>query len=622
MSGKDANPKGARDIKVFNDQCLPLYFSGATKYFLVTDNSNTETTTWNQADDPYKNGHSSDFYFTEVVSFDPTKVFEYSDAPQDGEFAENTYWYYLTLRNKYATFSESDNHVNLTSTSSLDKGSLWAFVKTADGTIEIYNALTGANKVLASDKPQTNDNGTGGDETEPTMVDKNDLGEKCGTWTINPGENLFYLKRSADTEEYYLNERTGILAFWSNSASASNEGSQFRVETFNLEKAIEEVRTNQEAVNGAVGTLTSSSYEAFKNALSKNTLEGLFEALTIRDKTGEKVQLDINKYYRIKSTSNEKYIGLRNTGFLLNEDNSSTNANLIIKFEPVSGKENTYYLKMQNEYVGDIKKASYEIGFEGKVLTISDTETYTFKKGEYQLEYNNGIGKIALKNVNTDVQTYTYIHQGGTGIVAWDNIPAASWWYIIEAPSIEKEITAAEYATIKYPFAVQLQDEVTAYTATVAGDKAKLSPVDGNIVPANSPVILKGAAKTYTLTITKNNDEALTSDLEGTLLPQTIDATTAYVLAKPEAKEVGFYLLESGEGANRTIGANKAYLTVTNPAGIKAFTFDFGGTTGIENTEAVTEETEEYYDLQGRRVMNPTKGIYVTKSGKKVLFTK
>ena len=29
---------------------------------------------------------------------------------------------------------------------------------------------------------------------------------------------------------------------------------------------------------------------------------------------------------------------------------------------------------------------------------------------------------------------------------------------------------------------------------------------------------------------------------------------------------------------------------------------------------------EEFFDLQGRRVMKPSKGIFVTKSGKKVLF--
>ena len=36
--------------------------------------------------------------------------------------------------------------------------------------------------------------------------------------------------------------------------------------------------------------------------------------------------------------------------------------------------------------------------------------------------------------------------------------------------------------------------------------------------------------------------------------------------------------------------------------------------------QSTLNENEEYYDLQGRRVKNPTKGIYITKSGKKVLF--
>ena len=189
------------------------------------------------------------------------------------------------------------------------------------------------------------------------------------------------------------------------------------------------------------------------------------------------------------------------------------------------------------------------------------------------------------------------------------------------AENIELTITDAGYATINYPFAVELPDGLTAYTGgTISDNQIVLNAVEGRIIPANSPVILAGEAGTYTLTILpENTDAALASSLQGTLLPQTIDeTTTAYVLAKPvTATEVGFYKLND---TDRTIGANKAYLTVA-AASIKAFTFDFGGTTGIEKTEAVTE-AEEYYDLQGRRVMNPTKGIYVTKSGKKVLFTK
>lgn len=37
-------------------------------------------------------------------------------------------------------------------------------------------------------------------------------------------------------------------------------------------------------------------------------------------------------------------------------------------------------------------------------------------------------------------------------------------------------------------------------------------------------------------------------------------------------------------------------------------------------TQPTNDEPEEYYDLQGRRVLHPQKGFYITKSGKKVII--
>lgn len=56
-------------------------------------------------------------------------------------------------------------------------------------------------------------------------------------------------------------------------------------------------------------------------------------------------------------------------------------------------------------------------------------------------------------------------------------------------------------------------------------------------------------------------------------------------------------------------------------SGVRSITIG-GPTTGIEDTVTEGVTAEEYYDLQGRRVLNPVKGIYVTKSGKKVIFNK
>ena len=41
---------------------------------------------------------------------------------------------------------------------------------------------------------------------------------------------------------------------------------------------------------------------------------------------------------------------------------------------------------------------------------------------------------------------------------------------------------------------------------------------------------------------------------------------------------------------------------------------------GITPVQTVNQKTETYYDLAGRRVLHPTKGIYVTGSGRKVMF--
>ena len=92
----------------------------------------------------------------------------------------------------------------------------------------------------------------------------------------------------------------------------------------------------------------------------------------------------------------------------------------------------------------------------------------------------------------------------------------------------------------------------------------------------------------------------------------------AYVLNKKNGV-VGFYKLS----ASGTIGANKAYLTYTPSASAPAREFfGFSETTGIEMPKAeVVENDAEVYDLQGRRVQNPTKGLYIV-NGKKVFINK
>ena len=97
------------------------------------------------------------------------------------------------------------------------------------------------------------------------------------------------------------------------------------------------------------------------------------------------------------------------------------------------------------------------------------------------------------------------------------------------------------------------------------------------------------------------------------------DPSTTYVL-NTGSQGVGFYKLASG----KTIGLGKAYLTYSGGGAAAArgyFLFD--ETTGIEMPTAEGNGDAEavVYDLQGRRVLNPTKGLYIV-NGKKVFINK
>lgn len=155
----------------------------------------------------------------------------------------------------------------------------------------------------------------------------------------------------------------------------------------------------------------------------------------------------------------------------------------------------------------------------------------------------------------------------------------------------------------------------TVFKAALTGSQLTMTEVANREIPAGKAVILKSTAATITLT-----PATTTATLEGNQLVGTATAITnpgnAYVLSKG-AKGVGFYKLTSGG----TIGANKAYLTYS--AGAREF-FLFDETTGIISVNGsglMVNGSDGCYDLQGRRVQNPVKGLYIV-NGKKVFINK
>ena len=90
---------------------------------------------------------------------------------------------------------------------------------------------------------------------------------------------------------------------------------------------------------------------------------------------------------------------------------------------------------------------------------------------------------------------------------------------------------------------------------------------------------------------------------------------------------MNFIILSGGKfclvnSSGSSVPAGKAYLLATNVDGsANELTFNLeeeGNVTGIKSIENAQKNDGVYYDLSGRSISNPTKGLYIV-NGKKVI---
>lgn len=152
----------------------------------------------------------------------------------------------------------------------------------------------------------------------------------------------------------------------------------------------------------------------------------------------------------------------------------------------------------------------------------------------------------------------------------------------------------------------------------------------GKIIPKKTGFILQGPANStvvYQANVTGTEENVADNYLVGTATEQELSGAgyKYYVLANGD-QGMGFYSQGTRGGASIKPGAHHAGLRL--PAAIaraKSFTVDFESArqeaeaTGISTIEPTKQpHADVIYDLQGRRVVNPTHGIYII-NGKKVI---
>ena len=288
-----------------------------------------------------------------------------------------------------------------------------------------------------------------------------------------------------------------------------------------------------------------------------------------------------------------------------------------------------------------------------KITVANKAYDPTNPTGTSHNEYDGALPKFDFVNNNTTDQWFGAELPVVKDAAMWILEKVDDTNYFGVKPSTNMRGRDGKYYTTLYvDFPFQIKGDVKAYTIEGVEAKnadgyyfAKVKKLaqQGDVVPAQTAVVLEcnstNPADNQLLPTGDETPETSNNRLCGTFFGSAINGLTvkdgagndynvthdnirAFNINTADSRNpIGFYKVKSNV---TNIPGNKAFLVLTNAeAQAKGFVLEFedGGTTGIETIENSKYSTEDgvYYDLQGRRVENPTRGVYIV-NGKKVVI--
>lgn len=271
---------------------------------------------------------------------------------------------------------------------------------------------------------------------------------------------------------------------------------------------------------------------------------------------------------------------------------------------------------------------SFYVEFEYKADAAADAYTQT------QLEENSGyksnkcVGEGESKSdisFTTDWKSITKTVTIENDMDGWRSIAfclnkskSANKYYfrniVLQVPeltsaAIDFSVGSAGWATYSSAYNVSLGSD-KGYAAKAHGSYVELIPVTE--VPANNAVLIEGAGK-HTFNVIASAAEIADNDLQISDGNTVGDGSTIYALGK-KGGVVGFMKVANGV----TIPEGKAYLVIGGGGAREFIGFD-DETTGIESVKQQAKADNQYFNLAGQRVAQPTKGLYIV-NGKKVIL--
>jgi len=185
-----------------------------------------------------------------------------------------------------------------------------------------------------------------------------------------------------------------------------------------------------------------------------------------------------------------------------------------------------------------------------------------------------------------------------------------------EVESVPVHLNSAGLATFVPAYDMVVPDGVEIYVASqydTAHQRINLSQVQGNVIPADTPVLLYGAVSTtIQLTYSDVEDGAPTVSVnafQGRFVPSAV----------PAGQEGR--VLNEGEFVTVNppfVRGMRAFVSAAPSAGTRT-ALAFPGVTAVESVKTASEAEAPIYDLSGRRVTKPVAGQIYVQNGKKFL---
>lgn len=360
-----------------------------------------------------------------------------------------------------------------------------------------------------------------------------------------------------------------------------------------------------------VGMLAPGATEAIDKAISDyqaNPSKDAYEAINASIQNAPTISIEAGKWYKMSCAGRQNgtlFLHPESNRFTAELSNNQANADQLFTFVP-SETENVYYIYNGNYglYLGPLGNR------ETQPAVTADVET----AGTWSITARNtGLSSLISEN---RTGSYPGLHLAGDcdRLVPWTATAEASLWRIEPVETYPVVVPESGYATLSLPFGVALTEGVKAYAVTDFGSVEDneclyIEEVEDFVT---CPVIIEAAAGTYDLPIV--NLQAISP------LAESRHELTGVL--KAESVSGNIYLINGNQFEKRaattgTVAANTAYFAVGSEAAVLPLTKDRNNFVGINKVETADKDIR-LYDLNGRRVASPSKGIYVTSEGKKV----